>query len=59
MRNTKLNDLTLLRQRAEEHIIMHSLESDLDLSEVDLIQLHHEFHVFQIELQMQNEELAK
>ncbi len=47
----------ILRQKAEDSLKRKSSKSDLPLSEGDSLKLIHELHVYQIELELQNEEL--
>ena len=56
----KENELyaTLLRQRAEDHM-KHTTATDFEEYEINILKLQHELEVFQIELQMQYEEIVK
>lgn len=47
----------ILRQKAEDSLKRKSSKSDLPLSEGDSLKLIHELQVYQIELELQNEEL--
>lgn len=55
MENKELAHLSTLRKKAEEQLIMHS--PDADLSVFDVMKLNHQLQIYQIELEMQNDEL--
>ncbi len=58
MKKGNKSEAANLRQKAEELLIKKSLKTDSQLSETDILRLNHELQVYQIELEMQNEELV-
>lgn len=54
---SKSEALIILRKKAEELQKNKMSKSDLEITEVDILKLIHEFEVHQIELEMQNEAL--
>ena len=58
MKNQKLSNSMLLRQKAEAKLAVESAKSDIGLNEMDVLRINHELQVHQIELEMQNEELV-
>ena len=48
----------ILRQKAEALLKKKSIKPNKNYSDVDIFELVHEFEVYQIELEMQNEELS-
>ena len=57
MKNKRLTNLNLLRQQAEDILAEESMNSEPNLSEIDVLKINHELQVHQIELEMQNDEL--
>jgi len=57
MKNQKLSNSILLRQKAEAKLAVESAKSDAGFIEMDVLKINHELQVHQIELEMQNEEL--
>ena len=57
MKNQRLTNFNLLRQKAEDKLAKESMNSDKKLTEIDVLKINHELQVHQIELEMQNEEL--
>ena len=58
MKKNNETDASLLRQKAEEHLVQHPLRSVYHLSDIDIFKLNQELSIHQVELEMQNEELA-
>ncbi len=58
MKNKKITDAEMLRQKAEEHLKLKQNKVKAPAAEVDMLKLIHELEVHQIELEMQNEELV-
>ena len=57
-RNSKPENSTGLRLRAEEQLKLGKSEINNNMSETDMLKLIHELKVYQIEVEMQNEELT-
>jgi len=57
MKNQRLENLKQLRQQAEVKLAEESMNSELMLTEIDVLKINHELQVHQIELEMQNDEL--
>ena len=58
MKNTNNNlDADNLRQKAEEFLKKKPAKSDLSISATDTLKLIHELEVYQLELEMQNNDL--
>jgi len=58
MKNQNNSDPTELRRKAEEQLVRKLFKTDHPLLENEILKLNHELSVHQIELEMQNEELA-
>ncbi len=57
MNKINLSEATLLRAKAEAFLKNNSSGTDLRFSEVDALKLIHELQVYQVELELQNQEL--
>ena len=57
MKNKNLNSTANLRQKAEGQLVSQQPGLDINLSEYDNLKLIHELQVYQLELEMQNDEL--
>lgn len=58
MKNQKLSNSILLRQKAEAKLASEFAKSDFSFIEMDVLRINHELKVHQIELEMQNDELV-
>lgn len=59
MKNYTRINLSVLRKKAEAQLSEMQSESDLQLTEFDLLKLNHELLVQQLELELQNDELMQ
>jgi PAS domain S-box-containing protein len=57
--NRSLSVAANLRQKAEDLLINRGLKSDLKLSDTEILKIAHELEVFQIELEMLNQEFVQ
>ena len=58
MKKSIKSESEILRQKAEELLKNKQRKTDVQLSETELLKLIHELEVYQIELELQNEELT-
>jgi PAS domain-containing protein len=59
MKNKNINFIANLRRKAEGQLVLKQSGSDFMLSECDNLKLINELQVYQLELEMQNDELRK
>jgi hypothetical protein len=58
MKKNNESDASKLRQKAEQCLLRNPLKSVHHLSDIDIFKLNQELSIHQLELEMQNEELA-